>query len=244
MGVDDVSWGGLAVSQVAGAEITNASGLGLAFLIGSFDGICGMAFRKISVDDLEPPFITAVRQGVLDEPVFAFFLETTGENGELSLGAMDKSHYSGPVTYLPLTAESYFEIQMDSMTAGGAPITAVSRAVFDTGTSLFAGPVADVAAFAKSVGASPFPLQPKEYLIDCAKVPTLPELEVAIAGTTFALTGAQYTLNVEGVCLLAFTGIDIPAPAGPLWILGDPFLRVWYAAFDVVQNRVGLAKAM
>ena len=30
VGVDDVTWGGLAVSQVAGAEITNASGLGLA----------------------------------------------------------------------------------------------------------------------------------------------------------------------------------------------------------------------
>lgn len=244
VGVDDVTWGGLAVSQVAGAEITNASGLGLAFLIGSFDGICGMAFQKISVDDLEPPFLAAVRQGVLDEPVFAFFLETTGQNGELSLGAMDKSHYSGPVTYLPLTAESYFEIEMDSLTAGGAPITNVSRAVFDTGTSLFAGPVADVAAFAKAVGAEPFPLQPKEFIIDCAKVPTLPDIVVTIDGHPFAVTGAQYTLNVEGICLLAFTGIDIPAPAGPLWILGDPFLRVWYAAFDVVQNRVGLAKAM
>ena len=244
VGVDDVTWGGLAVAQVAGAEITNASGLGLAYLVGSFDGICGMAFRKIAVDDLEPPFLAAVRQGLLDEPVFAFYLETTGEDGELSLGAMDAARYTGPVTYLPLTSETYYEIEMDSLTAGGAPITNISRAVFDTGTSLIAGPTADVAAFAAAVGATPFFLQPKEYIIDCAKVPGLPDIVFTVDGHPFALSGSQYVLNVEGLCLLAFTGIDIPAPAGPLWILGDPVLRVWYSAFDVVQNRVGLAKAV
>ena len=241
VGVDSVSWGGLAVSSVSAGLITNASGLGLAFLIGSFDGICGMAFQKISVDGLEPPFIAAVKQGVLDEPVFAFYLEATGQAGELSLGAMDPAHYEGPVTYLPLTSETYFEIEMDAFNAGGKPITNISRAVFDSGTSLLAGPAADVQAFAAAVGATPFPLQPREFLIDCAKVPTLPTLEVVVDGHAFALQGSDYTLNVEGLCLLAFTPLDIPAPAGPLWILGDPFLRVWYAAFDVVQNRVGLA---
>lgn len=225
VGTDNITWGGLEVSSVSAGLITNASGLGLAFLIGSFDGICGMAFQRISVDDLEPPFITAVKQGVLDEPVFAFYLEASGSAGELSLGGMDPSHYEGAVTYLPLTSETYYEINMDSLKAGGVPITNISRAVFDTGTSLFAGPTADVEAFAKSVGATPFPLQPREFLIDCAKVPTLPVLEVVVDGHTFALNGADYTLNVEGLCLLAFTPIDIPAPAGPLWILGDPFLR-------------------
>lgn len=244
VGVDTVTLGGLVAKSVDFAEITNASGLGLAFLIGSFDGIQGMAFRKISVDDLEPTFLAMVKQGLLDEPIFAFYLETTGQDGELSLGAMDAKRYTGPVTYVPLSSETYWEIEMDSFTAAGAPITNVSRAVFDTGTSLLAGPTADVVAFAAKVGAAPFPLQPREYLIDCAKIPSLPDLEVTVAGHTFALTGAQYTLNVEGLCLLAMTPIDIPAPAGPLWILGDPFLRAWYGAFDVVQNRVGLAKAV
>ena len=94
----------------------------------------------------------------------------------------------------------------------------LSRAVFDTGTSLLAGPSADVKAFAAAVGATPFVLQPKEYLIDCAKIPSLPTLEVVVGANKFALTGADYTLNVEGLCLLAMTPIDIPAPAGPLWV--------------------------
>jgi hypothetical protein len=35
------------------------------------------------------------------------------------------------------------------------------------------------------------------------------------------LTAKDYVINVEDVeCLLGMTGIDIPAPAGPLWIIG------------------------
>lgn len=69
-------------------------------------------------------------------------------------------------------------------------------------------------------------------------------MSITIGSATFTLTGAQYTLNVEGMCLVAVLGLDVPAPAGPLVILGDPFLRAYYAAFDPVNKRVGLATAV
>jgi len=243
LGEDVVTMAGLEVQNITFAEITDPSGLGLAYLIGSFDGILGLAFSTISVDDLQPVFLAMVQQGVVDKPIFSFYLETTGNNGELTIGGADPSHYTGDVSYVPLTSETYYEVALNGFTAGGSTVTNTAKAILDTGTSLLALPTKDAAAFAASVGASPT-INPQEYSIPCSSVSSLPTMNITIGDVSFSLPGSAYVLNVEDVeCILGVTGLDVPAPAGPLVILGDPFLRYYYASFDVQQKRVGLAKA-
>jgi len=86
-----------------------------------------------------------------------------------------------------------------------------------------------------------------ESTVDCGKIKSLPNVVVTLAGKDFTLTPDQYILVDEAggqqVCISGFIGIDVPAPYGPLWILGDMFLGPYYTVFDYGKSRVGFATA-
>lgn len=246
---DTMAIGPYAVPKYTFAEVNDTKGLGPAFAAGHFDGICGLGWDDISVDHVTTPLRALVNSGQLAEPVFAFYLGHGGAKGELVLGGVDPDHYTGNFTYVPVQPVvpgkfGYWEITMDSMSINGAAATTVTKAIIDSGTSLLAGPSADVKAIAKLVGAKPvlpFPPFNKELLINCTAPG--PDIDIVIGGNTYVLTKDDYTLDLgQDQCLFAMSGIDIPAPAGPLWILGDVFMRAHYVKFDVGQRRLGFAK--
>jgi hypothetical protein len=239
---DTVGFGGLPVQKFEFAEITDVSGLGLAYSIGKFDGILGLAFPRISIDGILPVFPTAVAQGLIAQPVFAFYLgNADGVNGELTLGGYDPAHFTGSISWVPLSAETYWETTLQGLTVNGQPATTSTRVILDTGTSLLAGPSADVKALAALVGASPFFLNPKEYTIDCNAVNTAPDIVFSMGGQQFPLSAKDYIINAGGLCLFGVTGIDVPS--GPLWIAGDVFIRKYYTIFDYGNQRLGFALA-
>lgn len=240
---DVATVGDLAVKYQLFAEINNTQGLGLAYKLGKFDGILGLAWPSISVNQMPTVFENMADQKLFPEPVFGFYLPSSSTTeGEMVIGGIDSTKFTGSLQYVPLAAENYWTVSLDSFTISGASVSTTTKAILDTGTSLLAGPTADVAKIAATVGAKPFFLNKKEYTIDCKNIPTLPELVFTMGGANYTLTGADYVINSGGgICLFAMTGIDIPAPAGPLWILGDVFIRKYYTVFDWGQKRLGFA---
>ena len=238
---DRVALGGLVVKDQVFAEVTDASGLGVAYKLGKFDGILGMAYSSISVNKNPTIFEAAYNQGLVSSKTFAFYLgNSDSDYGELVLGGYDEAHFTGEITWVPLIAETYWEILLEGVTVDSTSYESSGvKAIVDTGTSLLTGPSATVKAIADQIGAKS--LSNGEYLVSCSA--DLPDLDFVINGNTYTLTSADYLIPDGDICILGLMGLDIDAPTGPLWILGDIFIRKYYSIFDEANNRVGFALA-
>ncbi|GMG55885.1 unnamed protein product [Ambrosiozyma monospora] len=103
---DTLNLGDLTIPKQDFAEATSEPGLAFAF--GKFDGILGLAYDTISVNHIVPPIYNAINEGLLDEPQFSFYLGDTSiseEGGVATFGGVDKSKFTGKITWLPVTVQ-------------------------------------------------------------------------------------------------------------------------------------------
>lgn len=245
---DTVSLAGLPVPKQQFGEAVKQPGI--TFAVARFDGVLGMAYPSISVGKVTPVFDTAMAAKLLPQNVFSFFISRDPEaavGGELILGGTDPQYYSGDLHYVNVTRKAYWQIEVSGVEVGNQLTLCKDgcQAIVDTGTSLIVGPVAEIRALHKAIGA--LPLIMGEYMIDCKRIPTLPVVSFNIGGKMYNLTGDDYVMKESqmgaSLCLSGFMAMDIPPPAGPLWILGDVFIGKYYTVFDRSTDRVGFAPA-
>lgn len=239
LSTDTVTVNGLAITSQTFAEAMAEPGT--SFVDSSFDGILGMAYQSIAVDDVVPPFYNMFSQGLVDSDVFSFYLTRAGtstEGGELILGGVDSSLYSGDITYVDVSEQGYWQFEMTSASISGNTVCSDCQAIADTGTSLIVAPEDAYLTINEAIGGSAN--DDGEYFVDCSTVSSLPNLDLTIGGTVFTLTPDMYIVDITEddttYCMSAFTymGTDF-------WILGDVFIGPYYTVFDLGNNRVGFA---
>ena len=131
---------------------------------------------------------------------------------------------------------------MDNFYIGDEKLHDIARIVIDSGTSMLTGPTEYVTKVAAMINATQ--LLPGRYIVNCAAVPSLPVIKVSIGGIVWELTGEDYIVNDMDVeCILGFMGLDMPAPLGPLWIMGDVFMRKVFTVFDAGNTQLRFAYA-
>ncbi|XP_033109238.1 lysosomal aspartic protease-like [Anneissia japonica] len=248
LSTDSVAIGSIVAKNQTFAEATQEPGM--TFVAAKFDGILGMGYSEIAVDGVQTVFDTFVEQKVVDKPIFSFYLDrntSDSTGGELILGGSDPKYYKGSFSYEKVTRKGYWQFNMDSVVIKGGSKFCPNgcEAIADTGTSLIAGPTKDIVAINKELGAK---VIEGSYAFECDKVASLPYVGFILGGKAFFLSGEDYVLKVsqgsETICLSGFQALDIPPPAGPLWILGDVFLGKFYTEFDKGADRVGFAEAV
>jgi len=239
---DILNIGDLAIKSQDFAEATKEPGLAFAF--GKFDGILGLAYDRISVNGIVPPFYNMINQKLIDEPVFAFRVGSSeADGGEATFGGIDKTAYTGDIHYVPVRRQAYWEVELQKVSFGDDELELEKTgAAIDTGTSLIALPTDMAEMINTQIGAKKS--WNGQYQVDCNKVPSLPDLTFQFGGKDYPLKGTDYILNVQGTCISAFTGMDINMPGGDsLWIIGDVFLRKYYTVYDLGKNAVGFANS-
>jgi len=216
---------------------------------GSSDGILGLAYRSISAQHVLPPFFVFEQQGLLAENLFCFYLQSDSlQDGELTLGGIDTSKYSGSIAYTPIINEEYYLVGLTEITINNQKFTQATSAIVDSGTSFLVGPSTDVGNIATAAGAT-YNSQNGVYEVSCsATTPSITfTLGSSATSTSFTVSSSSWVINQGGTCYLALSASDIDSPAssgGLMWILGDAFMRDWYTIFDVGTTQLGFAPAV
>ena len=109
---------------------------------------------------------------------------------------------------------------------------------------MLTGPTEYVEKFIKTIP-NATQIMPGRYTVSCAAVDALPDFTISIGGNEWVLKGADYVINDMDVeCIIGLMGMDIPKPMGPLWIMGDVFIKKVYTVFDFGNKQLRMAYAV
>ncbi|KAM3872369.1 pepsin A-like [Diretmus argenteus] len=237
LGSDTVQVGGVTVAnQVFGLSRTEAPFMASM----QADGILGLAFQSIASDNVVPVFDNMVKQNAVSQPLFSVYLSSNAQQGsEVVFGGIDSNYYTGQVTWIPLTSATYWQIKMDSVIVNGQTVACNGgcQAIIDTGTSLIVGPTNDINNLNSQVGA--YTNSYGEAVVDCRNIQSMPEVTFTLNGHAFTIPASAYVSKNYG-CNTGFG----QGGSDQLWILGDVFIREYYAIFDTRTQQIGLAKSV
>uniref|UniRef100_A0A8C5TNV9 Peptidase A1 domain-containing protein n=1 Tax=Malurus cyaneus samueli TaxID=2593467 RepID=A0A8C5TNV9_9PASS len=225
-----VSYGSGAVTIVLGSDTLRVSSItvtnqefGLSedeptqpFYFADFDGILGLAYPSLAVGGTATPLEGMLEQNQLAEPIFSFYFSrqpTYEYGGELILGGIDPGLFQGDLVWAPVTQEFYWQSVTGWCSQG-------CQAIVDTGTFLLTMPQDYLESILEALGAQ----------------------ETSYGVSTGPLNPLKPLPQSNGYCTLGIEVTYLPSPDGqPLWILGNVFLKEYYTAFDMANNRVGFA---
>jgi len=255
--VDDFHVGPFLVRNQAFSMIEEQ--VGWVFYDFPFEGILGLAFPSMA-HGIEPFFDNVIRQKALPRNEFAFYLSKTSPSANAILwGGVDATFHEGPIELFNVSDAHYWSIDMPRFRHGDQVLLQegdhrplghhrIPKAIVDTGTALI---TADTKSFRKIMAHAP--------TVPCDEITpkTHPPMVFTFRrqdGTLrdFELTYEQYmtqeVTDDKTYCRTAMMESQVPPAHGPAVILGEVFLRHFFAVFHRGDGKpnsahIGFARA-
>jgi len=218
-----------------------------------WDGVLGLGQ---SVSDAPEFNIFGVMAGdkaaKLHAPIFAVYLgRNVADDAEITFGSYREERMASPFSWVDVSVEGYWQFQFSDITVNGKPINMCTKygkhqcqAVLDTGSSLMMGPKGDLDQLLQLLD---FGNDTQRNATEGYKFPTL---GFNIAGKEFLMEPNDYmdrtrdesTPKGQELCWAHLMPIG-DTGRGPIFVLGMPFLRTFYTAYNMVTKKIGIAKA-
>ncbi|KAL9233049.1 hypothetical protein vseg_008090 [Gypsophila vaccaria] len=154
---DNVNIGGLLVKDQVFLEARVERSFDL--ILTKFDGILGLGFQEISIGHATPLWYNMVQQRLVSRQLFSLWLNQdpySAVGGEIVFGGVDKKHYVGSHSYVPIANNGYWQIDIRGVNIADKETGHCSDgcpAILDSGTSLLAGPPNVVEQLNHAIGA-------------------------------------------------------------------------------------------
>ncbi len=143
------------------------------------------------------------------------------------------------VTWNPVTDQTFWTLKLRKATIGDTMVvTSTKDAIIDSGTSYLAMPVSDLLSLVDMLYEvhgfkCSYDEDVKLYFCDCADLEvyknTFPSLKVTLSeSNTYEIPAKDFTIRSNNRCKLQISPLD-----SNFWILGDSFMRNYYAIFDL-----------
>eukprot|EP00747_Dinoflagellata_sp_TGD_P166758 gnl/TRDRNA2_/TRDRNA2_190054_c0_seq1.p2 gnl/TRDRNA2_/TRDRNA2_190054_c0~~gnl/TRDRNA2_/TRDRNA2_190054_c0_seq1.p2 ORF type:complete len:500 (-),score=129.22 gnl/TRDRNA2_/TRDRNA2_190054_c0_seq1:99-1598(-) len=189
----------------------------------------------------------------LHKPLFAVYLgRQIQDQAEITFGDVREERMASPLTWVPVYEDGYWQFQFQDVTIDGKPMGLCKKygrrqcqGVLDTGSSLMMGPQQDLVPILKALNF------PKDTQQNCSRDQKFPTLGFVIANKTFTMKPDDYMdrswdghpkeSNTE-TCWAHLMPVG-DTGRGPIFVLGMPFMRVFYTAYDVKAKKIGIALA-
>lgn len=205
---DDFTLGNILVPGQKFGEILNEDGD--VFSAGKFSGILGLSYPSMSAYGVTPVFDNIIDKSLLKNNIMTFYYSVNESvDGQITVGYIDQTKYSGDIKYYPVIDKFYWTIGMTDVKYNGKSLGLCPggcKAVIDTGTTLITGPSADLRELLEAI-----PVQD-----NCSGYSAAGELTFVFGKEEYSLRPDEYMIKTETMgrqkCRGLMMPLDVPAP--------------------------------